>query len=192
MCCRYLFADKEEGFVKSLAHTYGPDVLFRHGEMGPGQLATVLTGRGGICAEDMLWGFPSMTGGQLLINARSETALSKPSFSDSVLRRRCIIVASDFFEWDRSRNKVKFARADEELLFMAGIYKHFEKGDCFTILTTEANASMSGFHDRMPLILGADDIEPWVLDDRESLKLLKAESPMLSHYMEYEQLSLFS
>ena len=54
-------------------------------------------------AEEMSWGFPQYQKKGLLINARAETALERKMFRDSVLHRRCIIPAKQFYEWDQGR-----------------------------------------------------------------------------------------
>ena len=56
-----------------------------------------------LMAEEMSWGFPQYQKKGLLINARAETALERKMFRDSVLHRRCIIPAKQFYEWDQGR-----------------------------------------------------------------------------------------
>ncbi len=78
------------------------------GDIHPADSAIILSGsRFSLQAEVMGWGFPSYN--QLLINARAESALQKPTFSESVMRRRCIIPARHFYEWDSKKNKVTFS-----------------------------------------------------------------------------------
>ena len=57
---------------------------------------------GGLKAASMAWGFPGRDKKQLLINARSETALERPSFSRAVSHRRCVLPARWFYEWNPS------------------------------------------------------------------------------------------
>ena len=59
-----------------------------------------------LAAEQMRWGFPGFEKGKLLINARAETALERPTFRESVQDRRCIIPARGFYEWNKSKEKV--------------------------------------------------------------------------------------
>ncbi|MDY5986416.1 SOS response-associated peptidase [Sporofaciens sp. SGI.106] len=103
--------------------------------------------------EEMSWGFPQYQKKGLLINASAETALERKSFRDSVMHRRCIIPAKQFYEWDSDKNKVTFLRENQPVLFMAGFYDRFQDEDHFIILTTQANESVSPVHHRMPLIL---------------------------------------
>lgn len=162
------------------------------GEICPSQLAVVLTGRTlDFCLEEMTWGFPQYQRKGLLINARAETVLERRTFRDSVLHRRCVILARHFYEWDPARNKVTFFRENEPVIYMAGFYDRFQDGDRFVILTTRANASVSSVHDRMPLLLEEKDLRDWLYDDSFLQTALRRISPALSAYREYEQQSLF-
>jgi putative SOS response-associated peptidase YedK len=112
----------------------------------------------GLCCEIKCWGFPGFMDKQLVINARSESAMEKKMFCDAVERRRIVIPAAGFYEWNRQKEKSTFTRKDSSVLYMAGIYRRYEDGDRFAILTTAANESMEPVHDRMPLILDKDEI----------------------------------
>ena len=140
----------------------------------------------------MRWGF---LGGadrkQLMINARAESALEKKSFSESVLRRRCIVPAKHFYEWDAQKNKATFTWDESPSLYMAGFWNYFGTESRFIILTTEANDSMRKVHDRMPLILPENQIMDWIDEDDMVRDFLAQPSPMLSKYQEYEQLTLW-
>ena len=74
---------------------------------------------------------------------------------------------------------------------MAGFYNSCQVEDSFVILTTVANKSMQPVHDRMPLILELEEIEPWIFDDREVERILLKTPCLLERRAEYEQLSLF-
>lgn len=164
----------------------------RRGDVNPTDSAIVITGRApGLAAEEMTWGFSRPGKNLRMINARTETALEKPSFAESVRRRRCVVPAAHFYEWDHEKNKVTFMDPEKRTLFLAGFYDIRENEEQFVILTTAANASMESVHDRMPLILGEDQITDWILDDGEARVVLKQDSPELASEREYEQLTLF-
>lgn len=141
--------------------------------------------------ENMQWGFPQYQRKGLLINARAETALGKRTFRDSVLHRRCVIPARHFYEWDASKNKVSFFREESPILYMAGFYNWFEEETRFIILTTQANASVSPVHNRMPLVLEENELETWVYDDTFTEFALHKTPPLLGREQEYEQQKLF-
>jgi len=73
----------------------------------------------------MTWGFPAKEGRRLLINARAETALEKGTFADSIRRRRCVVPARWFYEWDRDHNKATFALEGRSTIYLAGFYDFY-------------------------------------------------------------------
>ena len=123
----------------------------------------------------MRWGFiPSWyaepSKGPLLINARSETIADKPAFRDAVRHRRCLIVASGFYEWKRDPGSAPqpwyVTRADGAPMAMAGIWQDWGKdGDpvaTCAVVTCAANAAMAPIHDRLPVILSPQDWPLWL------------------------------
>lgn len=114
--------------------------------------------------------------GNRLINARAETISEKPSFRQSFRQRRCLIIASGFYEWRRegTRKVPFFVRLKSREPFgFAGLWDlwHSPQGDevqSCTIITTEANELMKGIHDRMPVILPKAAESAWLDPDRES------------------------
>lgn len=123
----------------------------------------------------MRWGFiPSWydkpNGGPLLINARAETIADKPAFREAVRARRCVMVASGFYEWtkDGEGNRLPWyiTRRDGAPLALASIWQDWDKGagpvrTCACV-TTGANAAMSAVHHRMPVILETDQVALWL------------------------------
>lgn len=108
------------------------------------------------------------------LNARSETLPSKPAFSESFLRRRCLIPATGFFEWQhRGSQKVPFfiSVKSEPVFSFAGIFdSYYPEGakqpvHTFSLLTTQANTLMEQIHNtkkRMPVILTRDAESVWL------------------------------
>jgi len=141
--------------------------------------------------NEMHWGFPQYQKKGLLINARAETVLERRTFRESVLHRRCVIPARQFYEWDSDKNKVTFFREDRAVLFIAGFYNRFQDEVRFIILTTQANASVSPVHNRMPLVLDEGELEDWVYDDKFTEYVLHKTPTELRREQEYEQQSLF-
>jgi putative SOS response-associated peptidase YedK len=123
----------------------------------------------------MRWGFlprwyKKLTGGPLLINARSETIAEKPAFRDACRHRRCLIPADGFYEWAREEGEkprpYRAVRTDGQPMAMAGVWQDWEvDGQCITscaIVTTDANAKMAEIHHRLPVILGPDEWRLWL------------------------------
>ena len=105
-----------------------------------------------------------------MINARSETAATKPAFRDPLKFRRCLIPADGFYEWSR-KGKAKqpfcFEVNDGELFAFAGLWNGWKDPNgnwirTCSILTTTPNSVTSPVHDRMPVILHPDDHDLWL------------------------------
>lgn len=192
MCGRYYVDDETAREIEKIVReTEARLSRQKTGDVHPSQAAAVLTGKKSYMSMDeMHWGFPQYHKSGLLINARAETVTERKTFRDSVMHRRCIIPARHFYEWDASKNKVTFLRKDTPVLFMAGFYRKFQEEERFIIITTEANASVSPVHHRMPLILEEKELEDWVYDDGLLEYLLHKTPPMLERCQEFEQQSL--
>jgi putative SOS response-associated peptidase YedK len=108
--------------------------------------------------------------GARLINARAETVTEKPAFRTAFKRRRCLILADGFYEWQRLEQKKQpfyFYRDDRQPFGFAGLWEHWESAegdtiDSCTILTTEANDLLRPIHDRMPVILEPGNYDLWL------------------------------
>jgi putative SOS response-associated peptidase YedK len=122
-----------------------------------------------------------------MINARSETASSKPAFRDSLKSRRCLIPADGFYEWaktGKAKQPYCFEVNDGELFAFAGLWDRWKSPDgtwikTCSILTTTPNAVTSPIHDRMPVILDPDAYDLW-LDP--GMKDVAAASDLLKPY----------
>ena len=111
---------------------------------------------------------PSVAAGT--INARSETASTKPAFADPLKFRRCLIPADGFYEWKRASGSTQpycLEVGNGEMFASAGLWDRWKSanGDWIrscSILTTTPNAVTSAVHDRMPVILDRDDYDVWL------------------------------
>lgn len=118
--------------------------------------------------------------GSRMINARSETVDSKNAFAKAFARRRCLLPASAFYEWQKlpdrtAKQPFAIARADGEPLVFAGLWERWrpraadgevdqsaEPVETCTILTTTPNAEMSTIHDRMPVLVPNAHFDRWL------------------------------
>ncbi len=108
--------------------------------------------------------------GARLINARSETAAEKPSFRTAFRRRRCLVLADGFYEWQKQNGTKQpfFIRLRDARPFaFAGLWERWQGPDSdliesCTLLTTEPNDLLRLVHNRMPVILQPDDYALWL------------------------------
>jgi len=136
------------------------------------------------------WGYTLSKGKNLVINARVESVLNKPSFKNGIQYHRILIPASGFYEWNQLKERNMFTRSDSKVMYLAGFCDCFENERRFVILTTAANESMKKVHDRMPLILEKEQLRDWFSNDKMEA-ILHQKSVMLKRQAEYEQQSLF-
>ncbi len=156
----------------------------------PTQPVTVVLGDGGQghFLERMRWGLvPSWWKKPLrelpaTFNARAETVTVKPAFRSAFRSRRCVIPASGTFEWQDvadGKQPWYFTPASGPLMLIAGLWESWidpaKPGDTVrsaTMIITQANGLVSQYHDRMPVLLGIDDMAGW-LSGEKGVELLK-------------------
>lgn len=142
-----------------------------------------------LIGDSAKWGF-KVFDNKLVINARQETILEKALFKKDIVSHRCIIPASGFYEWDIHKHRFIFESENNQLIMMAGIYRIINGQKEVTIITTNANESMEGIHQRMPLILNYQQMNMW-LEDNNYKQLLKVKPLPLKITSGYLQASLF-
>jgi putative SOS response-associated peptidase YedK len=112
--------------------------------------------------------------GARLINARGETVAEKPSFRTAFARRRCLVPADGFYEWQasgkgRPRQPFYIRMQDTRPFAFAGLWEYWEGAEgaleTCTIITTEPNDLLRPLHNRMPVILPAADYAQWLDPD---------------------------
>ena len=115
------------------------------------------------------------------INARADTLEKRPAFRDAFNKRRCVVPADGFFEWagtKEQRQPIWFHRSDGGLLLFAGLYESWQREPdewepTFTIITTDANATVEPIHNRMPVILPEQVVDEWLYTRRDNPSALK-------------------
>jgi putative SOS response-associated peptidase YedK len=123
----------------------------------------------------MKWGLvpawvKDVSGAASMINARAQTAGTKPAFCDALKSRRCLIPADGFYEWKRDRKSKQpfcFEVNEGQLFAFAGLWDRWKgpNGNWMktcSILTTTPNAVTSTIHDRMPVILNPECYDLWL------------------------------
>jgi putative SOS response-associated peptidase YedK len=120
--------------------------------------------------------------GSRMINARSETVAEKPAFRAAFRRRRCLVVADGFYEWQKQNGSKQpyFIRLRDSRAFaFAGLWEHWEGPDASviescTLLTTQPNDLLRPLHNRMPVILQPKDYDLWLNPGIEQVDLLQS------------------
>jgi putative SOS response-associated peptidase YedK len=186
MCGRYSMTTAPEALRHLFRFVEQPHYPPRY-NIAPSQpIAVVLLAEGGRHFALMRWGLlPSWVKDpadiSLLFNARGETAAEKPAFRAAMKRRRCLIPADGFYEWQRegTRKRPFFIRQrSREPFAFAGLWETWagpngEELDTAAIVTTDANATLRPIHHRMPVILPPDTFDLW-LDPNADAKLVQS------------------
>ncbi len=194
MCGRFLLSDPE-AVIQGLFGVIPPAGLGPRYNIAPSQQVPVFrrTGPGRSPEITLLrWGLvpnwakdPSI--GNRLVNARAETAAEKPSFRSALRRRRCLIPAEGFYEWQRVDGRKQpwlIRRRGGGGFAMAGLWEAWRGSagplETFTILTTRPNEVVAPLHDRMPVIVSPESFPLWLdpeLQDPEILSSLLVPAP---------------
>ena len=172
--------------------------------IAPTQQVLTVTNDGERRASYMRWGLIPFWAkdakiGYRMINARGETVAEKPSFRTALRKRRCLILADGFYEWQKLGGKRKrpmriVLKSGEPFAF-AGLWETWKdpEGELIkscTIITTAANDYLQPIHDRMPVILPQESESFWLDKDVEDpLALTSVIAPYPDSEMEAFEVS---
>jgi putative SOS response-associated peptidase YedK len=175
MCGRFSFASPAETLAEVFDLPRVPDLKPRYNIAPTQDVAIVRQGEAGAREMAMVhWGLipfwaKDRSMGARTINARAETASSKPAFRSAMRSRRCLVPADAFYEWkkeDGGKQPYCIAFADGRAFAFAGLWEAWRGDDevveSCTILTTAANEVVAPLHDRMPVILECAEFAPWL------------------------------
>jgi putative SOS response-associated peptidase YedK len=186
MCGRFTLQIPAELLAELFGLVEPPEIPARYNIAPTQQVAAVRRHEGGNRLDFLRWGLipswakdPSI--GSKMINARSETLDEKPSFRAAFKHRRCLVLASGFYEWEVLGGKKvpRYLRLkDGSPMAFAGLWESWRAPDgenleTCTILTTAANSLIEPLHQRMPVILHPGDYDRWLdrtLSDPAQLK----------------------
>ena len=186
MCGRFAFYSPHEAIVRLFGVAAAPEIEPRW-NIAPTQFIATVRAAGGPREVAMLyWGLvPSWAKekaiGARMINARSETLTEKPSFRNAFRRRRCLILADGYYEWQRSaavKQPYFIALDDGEPFGMAGLWERWrdpltgEPLESCCIVTTSPSPTVAHVHDRMPVIVPPDAYAEWLDPKNEATERL--------------------
>ena len=199
MCCRYymemspelrpIIEEANRSALKERIVDKLGRPLITEGEVRPTNIIPVIAPNrsGARTVFPMVWGFTLPRSSSPMVNARVETASSKPTFKESWERRRCIIPASYYFEWEHLINAAtgKAKTGDKYMIqpkgsavtWLAGLYRIEEMSGIqvpvFTVLTREPSEEIRFIHDRMPVILPREAVAEWIRPDSKPDEIIK-------------------
>lgn len=201
MCGRYTLHHRADEIAERYNLASVPAGVHENYNVAPGQIMPVIradeTGRPRL--ELMKWGLVPVWAkdpkiGYRLINARDDTIFDKPMWRGVILKKRALIPADGFYEWQRPKSPKerkkpfyifpKQSAAGGALFSFAGVWetgKDVEGKEIktYSIITTEANQEMAGVHDRMPVILSQEDEAAWLEPSRATREAVE---PFLHPY----------
>jgi putative SOS response-associated peptidase YedK len=176
MCGRFAFYSPHEAATRLFGVADAPRVEPRY-NIAPTRFVATVREAGGPRALAMLhWGLvPSWAKersiGARMINARSETLAAKPSFRSAFRRRRCLVPADGYYEWQRSgpvKQPYYVSLGDGRPFGMAGLWEAWrdpatgEPLESCCIITTTPAPAIAHVHERMPVILPPEAFDEWL------------------------------
>jgi putative SOS response-associated peptidase YedK len=179
MCGRFVITSPPAALRQIFGYVEQPNFPPRHNIAPTQPIPVVIVENGVRHFRLMRWGLlpawvKDVRKFTLLINARSETVKEKPAFKNAMRRRRCLIPADGYYEWQASGKRKRpyfIHRRDGAPMGLAGLAETWigpngEELDTVAIVTAPASADLASLHHRVPVTIAADDFERW-LDCRD-------------------------
>lgn len=204
MCGRYTLIDLQQALKGvGINIAVGPKSLAAQYNIAPSQLVPVITNAAPQELTMARWGLiPSWAKdpkiGYTMINARAETIAEKPTFKRLFKKQRCLVLADGFFEWQQTgkRKVPHWIRLKSGAPFsFAGLWDAWEDPGTrsslvtFTIITTAANSLLQAIHERMPVILRAEEAKTWLSPDLAEGKALAMLKSLPASEMTFSEIS---
>ena len=194
MCGRYALYSRPEAIRRHFRLSFLPVGLRPRYNIAPRQQGPIVRAspEGGRELVLMRWGLvprwskePKVS--YSTINAMAETVHLKPAYRAAFRRRRCLVPASGWYEWEETppgRRPWFFKPKAGDLLAFAGIWERWGEGeeafDSYSVIVTEANELAKPIHQRMPVVLSPEDYDFWLdpaVTEPEALRPLLAPCP---------------
>ncbi|MDA8018309.1 MAG: SOS response-associated peptidase [Thermoanaerobaculia bacterium] len=208
MCGRYTLSNPGD-LIAELGAAGNPDLIIPRYNIAPTQdvPAVCVDTQGQRKLAPFRWGLipfwaNDKSVGHRMINARAETVAEKPAYRNAFGSRRCLLLADGFYEWKRERSaEGKPVRQPFHIhltgrapFTMAGLWEFWNQDPAnptysCTILTTQANETVTELHERMPVILQGSARDTWLDTDSSVDELLELLVPLPSEDVELHPVS---
>ena len=178
MCGRFTSTASPEELMRLFGVTVMENLQPRW-NVAPSQAALVVS-QTGLQPEtgSANWGLPPAGEGRsFLINARMETVTEKPTFRDAFATRRCLVVASGWYEWSAPKTPWHVQLADGGVMAFGGLLLRRGGEDRFVIMTSAANGDLAAIHHRQPLVLPQDAWLGWLTGSAAQAESLCVAAP---------------
>jgi putative SOS response-associated peptidase YedK len=175
MCGRFVITSPPAALRQIFGYLEQPNFPPRHNVAPTQPIPVVIIENGTRHFRLMRWGLlpawlKDPRGFSLLINARAETVTEKPAFKNAIRRRRCLIPADGYYEWQASgQRKLPFfiRRRDGAPVGLAGVAETWigpngEELDTVAIITAPASADLAVLHHRVPVTIAPGDFDRWL------------------------------
>ncbi|HZW60058.1 MAG TPA: SOS response-associated peptidase [Woeseiaceae bacterium] len=193
MCGRFAFYSPTEAVARLFNVAVTVPIEPRYNIAPTQYVAAVVHGDAGRELVMLRWGLvpfwakdPAI--GNRMINARAETVAEKPAYRDAYRKRRCLVLADGFYEWQRhdgAKTPWYISRSDGEAFAFAGLWESWrdpaseQSLRSTTIVTRPANAFMEQLHHRMPVLVRPDAASRWLAGDMDFLEHAGAGAPTM-------------
>jgi putative SOS response-associated peptidase YedK len=141
--------------------------------------------------KTMMWGFSDLHGKplpSLIFNSRLDTLMGRSQLGEYLIRHRCVIPVTGFYEW--SGKQPYFIRsAGEEIMCLAAVFTHDDEGFKCSVATTDSIGLLKNIHHRMPLILSSNMPELWLKGKFKAEKDLVEEAGKMTGELEFVKVS---
>src|SRR3984893_10989272 len=175
MCGRFVITSPPEALRQIFGYLEQPNFPPRHNIAATQPIPVVIIENGSRHFHLMRWGLiPAWVKDPrkfaLLINARAETVTEKPAFKNAIRRRRCLIPADGYYEWQASDQRKRpffIHRRDGAPVGLAGLAETWigpngEELDTVAIVTAPASADLAVLHQRVPVTIAPEDFDCWL------------------------------
>lgn len=191
MCGRFAQAYDDTALLKKFGIEDLTERIQPKFNLSPGnQVNTVLKKDNHLKLSSMPWGFSALHGKplpSLIINSSLDTLISNSHLGKYLVKHRCIIPVSGFYEWHNKQPY--FIKCSTDILCLAGVFVHDENGYKCSVTTIDSAGFLKNIHHRMPLLLNDELVKLWLSSGDIEDNLLKAEADKIVETLDFHKVT---